>query len=96
MKKTLTAMAVVTAVAGFGFAGGTASAAADGGCVKDGLATLKSLNAIPAAAQGKVDYSAFADPDDGPIFLELAEGSNLKLKDVIRLHQTNPELFAWC
>ena len=97
MKK---ALATVTAAAALGggllMSAGTAGAAANGQCVKEGLATLKSLGAIPAAAQGMVDYSAFADAEEGPIFLDLPEGSYIPLNEVIKLHTTNPELFAWC
>lgn len=98
MKKTLATIALAATMSTGLAVGATATSAApaDGGCVKAGLATLKSLNAIPATAKGQVDYSAFADPDDGPIFLDLEAGSNLPLNAVIKLHQTNPELFAWC
>ena len=98
MKKTLATIALAaTMSAGFTVgATATSAAPADGRCVKAGLATLKSLNAVPAAAKGQVDYSAFADAETGPIFLDLDEGSNLPLNVVIKLHQTNPELFAWC
>lgn len=98
MKKTLATIALAATMSTGLAVGATAASAApaDGQCVKAGLATLKSLGAIPAAAKGQVDYSAFADPTDGPIRLELPQGSNLPLNQVIRLHQTNPELFAWC
>jgi len=33
---------------------------------------------------------------NGPIFAELPAGSYLSLGQVVKLHTTNPELFAWC
>lgn len=100
-KKTISAIAAVAAVAGFGITAGTVEAApgngqGNGSCVKAGLETLRSLDALPAAAQGAVDYSAFADAEEGPIFADLPEGSFLPLNAVIGLHLSNPELFAWC
>ncbi len=65
-------------------------------CVQQGIGTLKQLGALQAAAQGKVDYSALADAENGPIFLDLPEGAFLSLGTVVKLHTTNPELFAWC
>jgi len=65
-------------------------------CQKAGMNTLKDLGAFQAAAKGEVDYSAFADAENGPIFADLPEGSFLPLKDVLALHRSNPELFAWC
>jgi hypothetical protein len=37
-----------------------------------------------------------ANPTTGPIFTTLPEGSYLSLGQVVKLHTTNPELFAWC
>jgi hypothetical protein len=65
-------------------------------CVQAGVGTLVSLGLIDEAAQGKIDYSLLADPDNGPIFTSLPTGSFIPLKDVIALHRSNPELFAWC
>jgi hypothetical protein len=65
-------------------------------CVQAGVGTLVSLGLIDEAAQGKIDYSTLADPVNGPIFLSLAPGSFIPLKDVIALHRSNPEYFAWC
>ncbi len=65
-------------------------------CVQAGIDTLKELGALQAAAKKQVDYSAFADPVEGPIFLDLPEGTFLSLGAVVKLHTTNPELFAWC
>jgi hypothetical protein len=65
-------------------------------CVQAGLNTLKSLGLLQAAAQKKVDYSTLANPVSGPIFTTLPQGSYLSLGQVVKLHTTNPELFAWC
>ena len=65
-------------------------------CVQAGLSTLKSLGLLQAAAQKQLDYSTLADPTTGPIFTTLPEGSYLSLGQVVKLHTTNPELFAWC
>ena len=88
---------VAAATLGLG-AAGTASAApsAKGACVQQGIGTLKSLGLLQAAAQKKIDYSTLADAENGPIFADLPEGSFLSLGQVVKLHTTNPELFAWC
>ncbi len=65
-------------------------------CVQAGLGTLKELGLLQAAAQKQIDYSTLADPVAGPIFADLPEGSFLSLGAVVKLHQTNPGLFAWC
>lgn len=65
-------------------------------CIQAGLSTLKSLGLLEAAAQQKVDYSTLANPTTGPIFTTLPTGSYLSLGQVVKLHETNPELFAWC
>ena len=70
--------------------------AASGSCVQAGIGTLQSLGLLQAAAQQQIDYSTLADPEEGPIFLELEEGSFLSLGQVVKLHTSNPELFAWC
>jgi hypothetical protein len=67
-----------------------------GACVQAGIGTLKELGLLQQAAQKKIDYSTLADPDDGPIFTSLPKGSFLSLGQVVKLHTTNPELFAWC
>lgn len=100
MKKVIV-LALVLALS-FGFVAfakrpaGAGAGAAGGQCVQAGLGTLKSLGLLQAAAQKQVDYSTLADADDGPIFADLPEGSNLSLGQVVRLHTSNPELFAWC
>ena len=67
-----------------------------GQCVQAGIGTLKDLGLLTTAAQKGIDYSTLADPVDGPIFADLPEGSFLSLGQVVRLHTSNPELFAWC
>ena len=89
------AMATVAALA----VAAPASAAPRGSgaaCAQAGISTLKSLGLLQAAAQRKIDYSTLADPVNGPIFAELPAGSYLSLGKVVKLHHTNPELFAWC
>lgn len=69
-------------------------------CVQAGIAFLKDNGLFLAAAknvsQQNIDYSALADPENGPIFADLPEGSYLSLGQVVSLHASNPELFAWC
>jgi hypothetical protein len=65
-------------------------------CVQAGLSTLKSLGLLQAAAQQQIDYSTLANPTTGPIYTTLPEGSYLSLGQVVKLHTTHPELFAWC
>jgi hypothetical protein len=79
-------------------AGPAAAAPANEGaaCVQAGIGTLKSLGLLQAAAQQQIDYSTLADPVAGPIFADLPAGSYLSLGQVVKLHHTNPELFAWC
>ena len=67
-----------------------------GACVQAGIGTLKDLGLLQAAAQRSVDYSTLADPVNGPIFTSLPAGSYLSLGQVVKLHTTNPDLFAWC
>jgi hypothetical protein len=90
---------VVAGLAASLLAAGPASAAPanDGAaCAQAGISTLKELGLLQAAAQGNIDYSTLADPVDGPIFADLPAGSYLSLGAVVKLHHTNPELFAWC
>ena len=65
-------------------------------CVRAGVQTLRELGLLDEAARRQIDYSTLADPEDGPIYADLPEGSYLSLGQVIWLHFTNPELFAWC
>jgi hypothetical protein len=65
-------------------------------CVQAGLSTLRSLGLLQAAAQKQIDYSTLANATTGPIYTSLPEGSYLSLGQVVKLHTTNPELFAWC
>jgi len=100
MKNKIAAFAVATTL----FSGVAVSAAAaappadkpDTACLRAGQAVLRDLGAFQAAAKGEVDYSAFADAEEGPIFADLEEGSFLPLNVVFELHLESPELFAWC
>lgn len=97
LKKIAIVTAAVALTAGLGAAPATAAPAnAGAACVQAGIGTLKELGLLQAAAQKKIDYSTLADPVNGPIFAELPEGSYLSLGKVVKLHTTNPELFAWC
>jgi hypothetical protein len=64
-------------------------------CVQAGLVTLERLGLLQAAQQ-QLYYSTLANPTTGPIFTTLPEGSYLWLGQLVKLHTTNPELFAWC
>ena len=98
MKKVLIVLLTIGLSLGFvALAKRPADAGAGGQCVQAGIAVLQTLpGGVPAAAKKQIDYSAFADPENGPIRLELAEGSFLSLGTVVSLHATNPSLFAWC
>ena len=99
VKKTMAAAGVAAAAAAMSLAvSAPASAAPSSGaaCTQAGISTLKSLGLLRAAASRQVDYSALADPDDGPIYADLPAGSYLSLGYVVKLHHSNPELFAWC
>ena len=98
-KKTVAAIATAGALTvGLGMTAGTASAAPNekGSCVQAGLGTLEDLGLLQQAAKKQIDYSMLADAENGPIFADLPEGSFLSLGQVVKLHTTNPELFAWC
>ena len=99
MKKTLAAIAMTATISaglGLGAAGAEAAPNGRGACVQAGIGTLKDLGLLQAAARGEIDYSTLADPVDGPIFADLPAGSNLSLGEVVKLHTSSPELFAWC
>jgi hypothetical protein len=92
-------IAITTAAVGLSLgltAGPAAAAPANQGaaCAQAGIGTLKSLGLLQAAAQKQIDYSTLADPKNGPIFADLPAGSYLSLGQVVKLHTTNPELFA--
>ena len=94
---TATATAAVALSAGLAAAPAAAAPTSPGAsCVQAGIGTLKELGLLRAAAQKQIDYSTLADPVNGPIFADLPEGSYLSLGQVVRLHITDPELFAWC
>src|SRR4029453_55292 len=63
-------------------------------CVQAGLGPLKRLGLLQAAASKQLDYSTLANPTTGPIYTTLPEGSYLSFGQVVKLHTTNPELFA--
>jgi hypothetical protein len=65
-------------------------------CVVAGVTFLRENGLLRAAALRQIDYSTLADPEDGPIYTSLPEGSYLSLGTVVRLHHTNPALFEWC
>jgi hypothetical protein len=65
-------------------------------CVAAGVKFLAKNGLLADAARRQIDYSTLADPESGPIFTTLPAGSFLSLGQVIRLHYTNPSLFAWC
>src|ERR687889_665830 len=99
MKTMVTGGVAVAAVAATLAVAAPASAAprnSGAACAQAGISTLKSLGLLQAAAQRKIDYSTLADEANGPIFAALPAGSYLSLGQVVRLHHTNPELFAWC
>ncbi len=98
MKRKLAAVAAALTLPLTAVAAAPASAAPSEGaaCVQAGITTLKSLGLLQAAATKHIDYSTLADPASGPIFADLPEGSFLSLGQVVKLHKTNPQLFAWC
>ena len=99
MRKLMYASGLAAAfVASLAVAAPASAAPANAGaaCTQAGLGTLKSLGLLQAAAQRKIDYSTLADPVKGPIYANLPAGSYLSLGQVVKLHHTNPELFAWC
>jgi hypothetical protein len=96
MTRAAAALALVVPLGLATAAPASAAPAPGAACAQAGLATLKDLGLLQAAASKSVDYSTLADPVAGPIFTTLPEGSFLSLGAVVKLHHTNPELFAWC
>lgn len=97
LTKIALGVGAVALTAGLAAAPAAAAPPNDGAaCVQAGIGTLKELGLLQAAAQKEIDYSTLADPVAGPIFAELPEGSFLSLGAVVKLHTTNPEIFAWC
>ncbi len=101
MKKVLVvSFALILSLGFVAFAKRPASAGPAAGnpgqCVQAGIGTLQALDLLTAAAQKQVDYSTLSDMDDGPIFADLPEGSFLSLGQVVKLHTSDPTLFAWC
>ena len=76
-----------------------------GACVQAGLATLKSLGLLQAAAQQKVNY-ALIDVNGpgipslglpgGLITIDLGDEAFLSLGKVVSLHTQSPQYFSWC
>jgi hypothetical protein len=74
-------------------------------CVQQGIGTLKSLGLLQAAAKQQVNY-ALLDVDGpgipglgvpgGLIRTQLGSEFTAPLGQIVKLHTTNPELFAWC
>jgi hypothetical protein len=102
MRKILTGASVAAVALAATITAATPASAADtprnegAACIQAGLGTLKSLGLLQAAAQQQIDYSTLADSANGPILADLPSGSYLSLGQVVKLHKTNPELFAWC
>lgn len=101
--KRLSLIAGVVAAAGLmvapvGSAAKPANPGEGGRCIAAGVGTLVSAGLITQAARGTLDYAAFGTGPGGAglIRLALPEGSFIPLNQVISLHRTNPELFAWC
>lgn len=67
-----------------------------GRCIAAGVGTLVGAGLITQAAKGQLDYAQFGTNGAGLIRLALPAGSFIPLNQVISLHRTNPELFAWC
>ena len=83
-------------VAPVGSAAKPANPGEGGRCIAAGVGTLVEAGLITQAAQGTLDYAAFGTNGAGLIRLALPAGSFIPLNEVIALHRTNPELFAWC
>jgi len=94
MRKIVTGAGVAAVALAATLATATPASAADtprnegAACIQAGLGTLKSAGLLKEAAQQKVDYST--------LVAGLDSGSYLPLGKVVKLHKTNPELFAWC
>ena len=102
MRKLVTGAGLVAVAVAATLASAAPASAADtprnqgAACVQSGLGTLKSAGLLQEAAQQQVDYSTLANSANGPIYADLPAGSYLSLGQVVKLHKTNPELFAWC
>jgi hypothetical protein len=83
-------------VAPVGSAAKPADPGKGGRCIAAGVGTLVGAGLITQAAKGTLDYAAFGTNGAGLIRLALPAGSVIPLDQVISLHRTNPELFAWC
>jgi hypothetical protein len=105
MRHRLAAIAIAGTLGAGALASGTAAAAAPANhridqagarCVVEGVTYLAEHGLLRDAALRRIDYSTLANPTTGPIFTTLPPGSFLSLGEVIRLHYTDPQLFAWC
>jgi hypothetical protein len=100
MRKIVTGAGVVAVAVAATLASATPASATPSNegaaCIQAGLSFLKSEGLLQAAAQKQIDYSTLANPATGPIFTTLPTDSFLSLGQVVKLHKTNPELFAWC
>jgi hypothetical protein len=69
-----------------------------GRCVAAGTSVLASNGLMPQAAKGTLDYSGFGSQEGGAGLIRLEFDGEFKpaLRDVIALHRTAPQLFAWC
>ena len=88
--------AAALTVAPIGSAAKPADPGKGGRCIAAGVGTLVDAGLITQAAQGTLDYAPLGTNGAGLIRVALPQGSFIPLNQVISLHRTNPELFAWC
>jgi hypothetical protein len=103
MKKRITAALLAgVAVTTIGVVGATDTASAatprqGAACVRQGVKFLITNHLLVKAARGQVDYAPLDNTGGtGQIRTDLGDSAFLPLSTVIKLHYTNPELFAWC
>jgi hypothetical protein len=97
-KKSLIAAAVAASSLALGVSAGPVEATNRGAaCVADGVRFLSSNGLLLKAAFRKVDYAPLDNTGGtGQIRLDLGDSAFLPLSQVIRLHYTSPQSFAWC
>jgi hypothetical protein len=97
-KKSLIAAAFAASALALGVSAGPVEAKSSGAaCVVDGVRFLRTNGLLVKAALRKVDYAPLDNTGGtGQIRTDLGDSAFLPLSQVIRLHYTNPELFAWC
>jgi hypothetical protein len=94
MRKIVTGAGLAAVAVAVTLASATPASAADtprnegAACIQAGLGTLKSAGLLKDAAQKQIDYST--------LVAGLPSGSYVSLGQVVKLHKTSPELFAWC